>query len=102
MKLILYTSTKYKIVKIEPSDDGKSALLLGYRLRLTVTEHKLLSLLCAEKAPIHKNDIAKKSGAASSSIAVHIASINKKAYPITKRRLIIGERNGEYRINEYM
>jgi hypothetical protein len=51
---------------------------------------------------MHKSEISALIGIGVGSLPVHIANINKKALPITKRKLIEGNRRGEYRISENM
>ncbi len=100
--MTVYSQSECKPCKIEMSADGNGALLLGYRVMLTKSEYALLSLLLDADGALHVSKISENVGICLSSIAVHAANINKKVYPITKRRLIIGERGGEYRINEYI
>ena len=76
--------------------------LLGYPLKLSPTEEKLLK----EVANGGRCGVAELSklltdGVSSGNIAVHINSINRKAKKISARKLIIYEK-GSYKINELM
>ncbi len=82
--------------------DGKSALVLGYKIQLTASEYLILDVLNKCEAYVSKSELESKYGLTYSSIAVHIANINRKAHPITGRSLIEGNGHGEYRISDTM
>ena len=82
--------------------DRDEIFLLGYRLKLSPTEEKLLRAI----AEGGKSDLANlvsllPTDVGSGNVAVHINSINRKAKRISDRRLIIC-RSGQYKINEFM
>ena len=85
-------------------DDGKSAFLLGYTFELTKTEYVILKALLGSDKPISCHELVERhigaDKASESSIAVHICNINKKAWPISKRQLIISVRSKGYLIRE--
>ena len=68
--------------------DGRSALVLGYKIDLTESEYLIIDSLLRIGKPMSKASFEEECGVAASSVPVHIANINKKAYPITGRRLI--------------
>ena len=87
--------------KLHIDAENRSALILGYRVHLTSSE---CALLCA---------VASDSGIATErilsecfegkelkpvNVAVHVFNINQKAYAITGRKLIVGNRKSGYRI----
>ncbi len=80
------------------NDDGCSVMLLGYRVILTVAEYKILNVLVESDIPLNKGALSEKTQFSASSMAVHIAHINEKAFSITRRRLIECNKNGEYEI----
>ena len=86
--------------KLVLGEDGRSALFLGYRVELTDKEYEMLEVLMSEGSAIRKSEIARRIDVSASSISVHAANINKKALPITGRKLIEGNRHAEYHIVE--
>ena len=88
--------------KLALMENGRGVFVLGYRLELTERECDIVRILIERNSPISKSDIAHMSESAESSIAVHVANINKKAFGITGRKLIVGNRRGEYKISEEM
>lgn len=82
--------------------ENKSVYLLGYKLKLSPTETKLLT-------EIAKNDGMTidallpllSDGVSRGNIAVHINSINKKAESISERKLVLFD-GEKYVINRYM
>ena len=90
----------FDFVKLGFMDDGKSVLVLGYRTELTDKEYDLTKILFEAKRAMHKNELAKTCDIAISAVAVHVANINKKVLPISGRKLIEGNRRGEYKISE--
>ena len=88
--------------KLTVLDDGKRALILGYGIDLTDTEYKILKALINAESAIRRSELATAAEVAASAISVHIANINKKALPITGRKLIEGNRHAEYKIVEHI
>ncbi len=83
-------------------NDGKSVLILGYRVAMTKTEYTILKALSESDKPISRKEFESKYGLTYSSIPVHISNINKKALPITGRKMIIGNRCENYEISPTM
>ena len=88
----------FDFVKLALTDDGKSALILGYKVELTDKEYGILKALLDAECAIRRSELARAVDVATSSIPVHVANINKKALPITGRKLIEGNRHAEYKI----
>ena len=86
--------------RIAQSEDGNNILILGYKIDLTDKETELLNILHESKKSVSKNALAERVGIARSAVSVHIANINKKALPITGRRLVEGNRRGYYKISD--
>ncbi len=83
------------------NDDKKSVLLLGYRIELTETEYRILASMAeANGANVSRSRLSQMVSASEESLAVHIVNINKKAYPITGRKLICSRRNQGYFLTE--
>lgn len=83
-----------------PAGDGNGILLCNYRMDLTPREYAILSLLLEREMPTGRRELADSLGVKETSIPVHVSNINKKARAVTGRRLILGNRNGEYVISE--
>ena len=85
-------------------DDGKTVILIGYRLVLTVQEFKIVKLLFDDPRGTDADEIIEKcfknKDVAQGNVAVHVHNINQKAMPITGRRLVVGDRGLGYKINE--
>ena len=76
--------------------------LIGYKLKLSPTERIILCAIAENKnATIEELLPLLSNGVSRGNIAVHINSINKKAYNISGRKLILFE-DGKYVINPYM
>ena len=88
--------------KIAFINDGKSILLCNYRLELTKREYELVLFLANEKGWTTREKIICNTGVRRSSIPVHVANANKKAYSVSGRKLLEGNRSGEYRVAEYI
>ncbi len=88
--------------RLQMGRDGKSALILGYKIVLTDAEYRILNALYESDSPISKYEFEKQYGIMSSSIPVHVVHINKKALPITGRRLIENLKSDGYRISNTM
>ncbi len=86
--------------KVALKNDGKSILVCNYRIELTQSEYALVSLLINKKEWTAREEIANNVGISSSSIPVHVANINKKARSVSGRKLLEGNRSGEYRISD--
>ena len=76
--------------------------LLGYELKLSPTERKLLCCV-AEGGRSDVDTMAKNlcNDVSRGNVAVHISAINRKAKKLSGRKLIIYE-NGQYAINPFM
>ena len=94
--------TVFDFEKIAFTDDGEHMLILGYRVDFTDKEIELVKILHGSKKSISKTELAERADISDTALAVHIANINKKALPITGRKLIEGNRRGYYKISEYM
>ena len=92
--------TVFDFQKLALHGDGKSAFVLGYRLELTDKEYEIVKALLEGEGAIHKSELARAADVVESALPVHIANVNKKALPITARRLIEGNRRGEYKISD--
>ena len=84
---------------------NRSAALLGYPLKLTPNEYRILILLLSDPSrPFSTDDISRfafslDQNASKNQIAVHICNINKKASLISGRALIINPNRSGYLIN---
>lgn len=77
-------------------------VLLGYPLRLSPSERKLLVYIAENGgADIDSLSSLLGSGVKRGNVAVHINSINKKAFDISGRKLILFE-DSQYNINPHM
>ena len=88
--------------RLRLNSDGKSMLLLGYREPLTAAEYAIIRILMDADSQVCRSIIADMTKIKETSIPVHISNINKKALPITGKKLIEGNRRGEYRIAEHI
>ncbi len=92
-----------KLFKIVPHDTN--ARLLGYPLRLTKNEHKILLLLASETgrefscSEILSLAFPFSQNLSNNQLAVHICNINKKAALISGRKLILNPHKNGYVIN---
>ena len=75
--------------------------LLGFPLKLSPTEQKLLVAICERDATIEELSMLLCEGVSRQNVAVHINSINRKAELISGRRLVIFT-NECYTLNPYM
>ena len=80
--------------------DGRSALVLGYEVKLTGAEFTILDALMKSEKYITKAQFETVYGVSRSSVAVHISHVNKKTFPITHRRLIENDGSDAYRISD--
>ena len=85
-------------------DDGRTIILIGYRLMLTVQEYRIVKLLLDEPCGTDADAIIEKcfkhKYVTHGNVAVHVHNINQKAMPITNRKLVVGDRRLGYKINE--
>lgn len=81
---------------------SKEAYLIGYKLKLSPTERAIL-LEIAQNAGAAIDELMPllSDGVSRGNIAVHINAINKKAFGVSGRRLVLFE-NDRYIINPYM
>ena len=79
----------------------EKVLLLGFPLKLSPTELKLLMAICEGDMTVEELSSLLNEGVSRQNVAVHINSINRKAELISGRRLVIF--SGEcYTLNPYM
>ena len=100
MELKAEVTFVFEYDKILLDEENSSAVILGYRVELTDKEYEIIKILLDSRCMVRKREIAELAEIAESSVAVHIANINKKALPITGRKLLVGNRRGEYAIAE--
>ena len=83
-------------------EDGR-VIFLGYELRLTPNERKILSAVANGGATSTEllASITHLRRVGLSNVAAHISAINKKAKEIGSRRLIVNKK-GKYILNEFM
>ena len=84
-------------------DDRNDVYYLGYNLKLTPSEYKIV-LAIAKGVSVSADALLEEIGVASckkGNVSVHICSINRKARLIGERQLIIFE-NSKYRFNDNM
>lgn len=84
-------------------DNKDEVYYLGYRLKLTPSEYKLLFTL-ADRTRLKIEELSDVLGLSpnqKSNVAVHICAINRKAHAVGERKLILCE-NSEYYLNENM
>lgn len=82
--------------------DHRGIFLLGYPLKLSATEAKLLyEIAKGGKSSADDLLLLLSEGVSRGNVAVHVNSINRKAHKISGRKLIIHQ-DGEYKINPYM
>ncbi len=86
-------------VFLNVNDNG--IFLLGFPLKLSPTEQKLLVAICERDATIEELSTLLCEGVSRQNVAVHINSINRKAELISGRRLVIFT-NECYTLNPYM
>lgn len=92
---------KYKCLRIDENEG--EAYLLGYPMRLTPTELRVLCELVTD-SEIATDTLLERCGLAELSpgnLSVHICAINRKAETIGKRKLIL-HKGSNYYINEFM
>ena len=93
-------------LRLSPSDT--EAWLLGYPLRLTKSEHKILLLLSSEPERSFSADCILRIAfpfsfdLSKNQLAVHICNINKKARRITGRKLITNPHKIGYMLNPHL
>ena len=106
-KLCAYEEKGVNNIKLSISSDRRNTYLLGYKLSLTRTEHKILLLLASNQdnafsASCISRLIApfQSSSMSANNIAVHVCAINKKASFITGRRLILNTHKNGYTLTD--
>lgn len=77
------------------------ALLLGFPLKLSPTEHRLLLTIAERDASVEQLASLLCEGVSRQNVAVHINSINRKAEAIGGRKLVIYT-DGCYSLNPSM
>lgn len=83
------------------SINDEKVVLLGFPLKLSPTEQKLLTAICEKDMTIEELSALLSEGVSRQNVAVHINSVNRKAELISGRRLVIF--SGEhYTLNPYM
>ena len=82
--------------------DENEAYLLGYELKLSPTERKILFTI-AKSESITADALLEllPTNLSRGNITVHICSINKKARLLSGRKLVLYEK-GSYKLNPYM
>lgn len=82
--------------------NGKEVYLIGYPLKLSPTERRLLYAIADSKGKTVDELLSLLAdGVSRGNVAVHINSINKKAIAVSNRRLILFQ-DEKYVINEFM
>ena len=85
-------------------DDGKTIILIGYRVALTRHEYGIIKLLYDAPEGVSSESIIEKcfknKDITVGNVAVHVYNINKKAMPVIGRRLVVGDRKQGYKIAE--
>ena len=82
--------------------DDETTYLLGFRLKLSRTEQKLLwAIAQGGKCDVDGLVALLPEGVKRGNVAVHINSINKKAERISGRKLVLFE-DRKYKINPFM
>ena len=103
-ELFVNAPTDVGIQGLKVSTLDHTARLLGYPLRLTKNEYKILLLLLCEKRIFSADEILDlafpfSENASKNQLAVHVCNINKKATLISGRRLIINPHKNGYTLN---
>lgn len=81
--------------------DGERVVLVGYPLKLSPTERRLLGAICRKDTAIDELSLLLNEGVSRQNVAVHISSINRKAEAVSGRKLVIFS-SGTYTINPFM
>lgn len=82
--------------------DHEGIFLLGYPLKLSATQQKLLwSIAEGGRRSVDDLHSLLPSGVGRGNVTVHINAINRKAAEISRRKLVI-YRKGKYEINPLM
>ena len=102
----IFPQSSYRFLNV--GDTEKRTKLLGFMLKVTPTEHRILSFLCSRTGRFTSAEIilnccfADSDRLTLSCVSTHISSVNRKAEPITNRRLIISEKDSGYMLSPYM
>lgn len=81
--------------------DNNRAVLVGFPLKLSPTEHKILYAICRKDMTIDELSLLLNEGVSRQNVAVHINAINRKAEAISGRRLVVFSSEA-YTINPFM
>ena len=93
-------STSFGVLKFEQRNRGVT--LLGYPISLSKTDYIIVKLLvAAEGKAIDSEAIAEILKVSKNCLSAHICTINKKAFDLTNRKLIIHTNRG-YMLNPFM
>ena len=93
---------RYKYLSVDEA--AREVYYLGYRLALTKSELCILCAILKSEGGIEKAefcDVASLRRGSDGAMKTHICNINKKAFAIGGRKLILCD-GGRYRINEFM
>ena len=92
-----------KVKRLIIGDDKNDVRFLGYKLKVSECEYKLLFALgMSQRKSIESlSAVLAKPPEKRGNVAVHICSINRKAEIIGGRKLVLCE-NSEYYFNEHM
>ncbi len=86
--------------------EDNSIIVIGYRVRLTASEYKILKLIHSSDRGLSAEEIIegclKHKDITRGNISVHIHNINKKVHPVTQRKLVASDRINGYKIVEYI
>ena len=92
--------TSCGVLKFEHKDRGVT--LLGYPLTLSKTDYAIVKLLVSSKEmPISPGIFSELLSISNNCLSAHICTVNKKAFALTNRKLIIHTNRG-YMLNPYM
>ncbi len=93
-------STSYGVLKFEQK--SRNIRLLGYPLSLSKTDYAIVKFLVSSKEnPIVYETFSELLKISNNCLSTHICTVNKKAFAIIDRKLIIHTKRG-YMLNPYM
>ena len=88
---------------ITDTQDEERAVYIGYSLPLSKAELLLLkTILLSLPVCLSTNEIAEATGISAGQISVLVNRINRKAFAIGNRRLILGTSHHGFQLNEFM
>lgn len=105
-KLTPSTETKYRHLNL--GKDRKTAIFLGYPMKLTPAEYRILLFLCSRPTETVSAEtilgfcFAESYRMTETNVRSHISDINKKSKTLGGRKLILSVRVKGYKLNEYM